>query len=98
MSWKLLEYKLPDKQEIKRALGKAKFYADHDIDESIPIVLQHLKYDVEIAREVGAESQPDEFHFRRAFKTNRVLITHDKDYLDNNRFPLSQTRGNAKSD
>lgn len=74
-------------------LGRARFYADHNLDASIVEVLRYRKYDVETAQEVGAERQPDEFHYRRAFMTRRVLLTQDKDYLDNERFPLSQTRG-----
>jgi hypothetical protein len=38
-------------------------------------------------------SQPDGFHFKRAYNTKRVLLTQDSDYLGNTQFPLSQTRG-----
>jgi predicted nuclease of predicted toxin-antitoxin system len=93
MSWQLLEYDRPDKDELKRILGETNFYADHDLDDTIVQVLRRLKYEVETARDIGAQNQPDEFHYKRAFKTKRVLLTHDKDYLDNERFPLSQTNG-----
>lgn len=93
MTWYLIEYPRPEKAELKRVLREASFYADHNLDAAIVEVLRHLKYDVETAQEIGFEHQPDEFHYSRAFNTNRVLLTRDKDYLNNERFPLSQTRG-----
>ncbi len=93
MTWQLLEYDRPYKGELKRILVEAKFYADHDLDDTIVQVLRRLKYEVETARDISAQDQSDEFHYKRAFKTKRVLLTHDKDYLDNERFPLSQTNG-----
>lgn len=47
---------------------------------------------METARKIGAERQPDEFQYCRAFESKRVLLTQDKDYLDNERFPLQPTR------
>lgn len=93
MGWHLLKYEHPTKEELRQLFGEARFYVDHNLDESFVLLLRHLKYGVETARETGAQDQPDEFHYRRAFKSKRVLLTQDKDYLDNERFPLSQTRG-----
>ena len=93
MGWQLLEYERPTKEELKGILGRASFYADHNLDESIVYVLRHQKYDVVTAREIGAEQQPDEYHFRWSAQKGRVLLTQDKDFLDNGRFPLSQTHG-----
>ncbi len=93
MPWVKLEYQKPSKEEAKVVTGRAGFYADHNLDEAIVLVLVHLGYDVETAREVGADRQSDEFHFKRAFQQKRILLTQDKDYLNNELFPLSQTRG-----
>ena len=93
MAWTLFQHQLPTKEELKRILGRARFYCDHNVEPAIVEVLRHLNYDVESARDIAAEQQPDEFHYRRAFKSKRILITLDKDFLDNVRFPLSQTRG-----
>lgn len=93
MPWQSLTYQAPSKEEAKPFLGEAKFYADHNLDESIVLVLKHLGYDVETAREIAAEEQPDQFHFKHAFQTKRILLTQDKDFLDNDLFPLSQSRG-----
>ena len=82
----LLEYERPTKEELKGLLGRACFYADHNLDESIVYVLRHQKYDVVTAREIGAEQQPDEYHFKWSAQKGRVLLTQDKDFLDNGRF------------
>ena len=93
MPWIRHEYRRPSKSELAAFQGKVRFYADHNVDYAFVEALRIKKYDVETARDIGAERQPDEFHFRRAFKSKRVLLTLDRDFLDNDRFPLSQTRG-----
>ncbi len=93
MGWEAIQFEPPTNEESKRLLGEARFYIDHDVDGVVVEMLRWLKYDVETAKDIGAEAQRDEWHFRRAFRTKRVLLTKDKDYLDDERFPLSQTRG-----
>jgi hypothetical protein len=93
MVWERLKYERPTKEEARRLFGRASFYADHGLDESIVLVLRHFGFEVETAREVGAERQPDPYHYKRAFKTKRVFLTVDKGFLDNAVYPLSQTRG-----
>jgi predicted nuclease of predicted toxin-antitoxin system len=93
MTWVLLDLESVPKDAIERLEGRVRFYADHNVDGAIVEVLRFIKYDVETARDIGAERQPDDFHFKRAYNSKRVLLTHDSDYLDNTQFPLSQTRG-----
>ena len=59
MAWRLIGYAHLTKEDLRGVLGKAKFYADHNIDKSIVHVLRQWKYDVEVAAEIGAERQPD---------------------------------------
>src|SRR3990172_5841635 len=93
VAWYRLDYKRPRRDEAEKLLKIARFYADHDIDASIVWMLRHKECDVKTASEIGAEQQPDIFHYRRAFKEKRVLLTHDKGYLNNEDYPLLQTRG-----
>jgi predicted nuclease of predicted toxin-antitoxin system len=93
MTWVLLDLENVAKEAIERLEGRVRFYADHNVDSAIVEVLRFLKYNVETARDIGAEQQPDGFHFKRAYNTKRVLLTQDSDYLGNTQFPLSQTRG-----
>ena len=93
MGWELLDLSGVRKADMKRLSGQAHFYADHNIDQSIVYVLRHEGFDIETAADIQAEQQPDEFQYRYAFKSKRVLLTHDKDFLDNERYLLSQTCG-----
>ncbi len=93
MGWILQKYKSPNKEDTRKTEGKVRCYADHNVDYSIIEALRMKKYDVESAKDIRADNQPDNFHFRRAFQTKRVLITLDKDFLNNDKFPLHQTRG-----
>lgn len=93
MGWELLDLSGIRKADMRPLTGEARFYADHNLDQSIVYVLRHEKFDVETAEGIQADKQPDEFHYRYAFKSKRVLLTHDKDFLDNERYPLSQTCG-----
>lgn len=81
-------------RDFMRQRGRrAKFYADEDVDDSIVYVLRHKGYDVKSARERGLVRHADDFHFKRAAKLKCVLLSHDRDYLDHDRFPLSRTWG-----
>jgi predicted nuclease of predicted toxin-antitoxin system len=45
-------------------------------------------------RERGEQRRPDEVHLATARREHRFLLTKDKDFLDDKRFPL-QKRGQA---
>jgi len=93
MPWQKIPFQRPTREDRKRLFGKVRFYADQNLDASIVEVLRHYGHDVITAQEKGHHQQPDDYHYRWAHKAKRVLLTHDKDYLDHDRFPLSQTRG-----
>lgn len=93
MPWRRLEYGKPSSEQVKHMLGNAKFYIDHNVDNTVVEMLRYLKHDVETAADIRSESQSDEFHFKRALDTKRILLTQDKDFLIEDRFPFSQTRG-----
>jgi hypothetical protein len=42
---------------------------------------------------MGAENQPDGYHYKWAHKAHRILLTQDKDFLNNDLYPLALTRG-----
>jgi predicted nuclease of predicted toxin-antitoxin system len=93
MPWKRLEFDRLTRDELKRIIRQARFYADHNVDEVLISMLRQLGYDVEKASEVGFEHAIDHAQFKRAFDSGRILLTIDKDFLDDERFPFSQTRG-----
>jgi predicted nuclease of predicted toxin-antitoxin system len=93
MARHLLDLDGVTKVKMKQLSGTARFYSDHNTHAAIVHILQYVKLDVVTAKDIKAEQQPDEFHYKYAFGSNRVLLTHDKDFLDHERFPLSQTCG-----
>jgi predicted nuclease of predicted toxin-antitoxin system len=93
LSWRLLDLSAVTKEQMKRLSGEARFYADQNLDEAFIDILRWDKLDVLRARDIGAEAQPDTFHYKYAFRHNRVLLTQDRDFLDEELFPLSQTCG-----
>jgi hypothetical protein len=73
MTWVLLDLESVPKDAIERLEGRVRFYADHNVDGAIVEVLRFIKYDVETARDIGAEGQPDDFHFKRAYNSKRAV-------------------------
>jgi predicted nuclease of predicted toxin-antitoxin system len=68
--------------------AKPRFYADENFPESAIAILRKFKADVLTVREIGRRGHPDENHAAEALRLGRVLITCDRDYLDDHRFPL----------
>jgi predicted nuclease of predicted toxin-antitoxin system len=56
-------------------------------------VLQDLKWNTTFAGEVGLSGHSDEDVFAYAFRENRLLLTHDRDFLDDRRFPIHRNPG-----
>jgi hypothetical protein len=71
-----------------RRKAKARFYADENFPEIAIAILRQRKADVLTVRERGKTGHPDENHAAEALRLRRVLITCDRDYLDEHRFPL----------
>lgn len=82
MGWRLLDLSGVSKDRMKQLSGEARFYADQNLHEAFVYILRSLKLDVKRAKDIHAEGQPDNFHYKYAFKEKRVLLTHDKDFLD----------------
>ena len=48
---------------------------------------------LKVARFAGLEGYPDETIFSRAWQEDRVLLTHDQDFLNDRRFPFHRNPG-----
>lgn len=70
-----------------------KFFADECIYFATIKMLRKLGYDVETVTEQKLESQDDEKIFEYAKKSNRILLTFDKDFGNIFRFPLGSHPG-----
>jgi predicted nuclease of predicted toxin-antitoxin system len=98
MAWVRLENSLKKKllsdkevQEIERYVArkaKPRFYADENFPKEAVDILRGLGARVVTAQEAKKQGEPDENHASYALKKGLVLVTCDRDFLDNRKFPL----------
>jgi len=89
MPWIKLD--LPSDDEMRRMdaeyRGRVRFLVDESMGKRIAEILQSEGFNVRYVAEVGLAGRSDEDVFAEAWKDNRVIVTHDPDFLDNKRFP-----------
>jgi predicted nuclease of predicted toxin-antitoxin system len=88
MSWMRLPRPSKDEVALLRRLRKARLYADEVIEEAVVEAIRDRGVNISSVRERGERGKPDETHLATARKERRFLLTKDKDFLDDRRFPL----------
>lgn len=95
MGWRPVEN--PSKEEaswLRRLFGKkTRFLVDEDLDPAISRILRELGWNTKSVSEVGLRGRSDEAVFAYAWRHKRVLITCDRGYLDDRRFPEHRNPG-----
>jgi predicted nuclease of predicted toxin-antitoxin system len=76
-----------------RIAGRAKFLVDESLGEAVARVISDVGYNVRFGPDVGLAGRSDEEVFAYAWKKGRVLLTHDRDFLDDRRFPFHRNPG-----
>jgi hypothetical protein len=90
----LTDADLPTKREMRqvedylRRKAKPRFYADENFPNIAVEILRRRDADVLTVHEAMRNGHPDESHAAEALRLGRILITCDRDYLDERRFPL----------
>lgn len=74
--------------EYRKRKAKPKFYADENLPIAIVKRLRGMGVQVLTAHQVGLSGHPDENHTALALRHGYILLTCDRDYLDEGRFPL----------
>jgi len=74
--------------KYRQRKAKPKFYADENFPAAAVELLRATKVQVITAQEAELNGHPDENHAAFALKNGCVLLTCDRDYLDEQRFPL----------
>ncbi|HTD17748.1 MAG TPA: DUF5615 family PIN-like protein [Chthoniobacterales bacterium] len=75
--------------DFARRKTKPRFYADEDFPQLATDILKRLlKADVLTVQDNRRRGQPDQNHIAEALRLGRILVTCDRDYLDERRFPL----------
>jgi len=77
-------------REYKR---KARFLIDECLGEEAARVISDLGWNAVYVSAVGLLGHTDEDILAEAWRTDRVLLTHDPDFLDDRRFPPHRNPG-----
>ena len=78
-----------------RVAGRPRFYADANLPARlVEFMRQRLQWDVLfVMEEDDLRRASDRHHYRLARQLRRTLLTLDRDYLDDRRFPPDQSGG-----
>jgi hypothetical protein len=82
------EQEIQEVEEFARRKAKPRFYADENFPTLAVSVLRDLKAHVLTVQANRARGHPDGNHVAAALRLGRILITCDRDYRDERRFPL----------
>jgi hypothetical protein len=79
----------------ERLSPQPRIYADANVPAGLVAYMRgHLHWDVLfVLEEPGLRRAPDAKHFHLAHQLRRTLVTMDRDYLDDRRFPPAETSG-----
>lgn len=95
MPWKKLD--LPTADEMRGMdeayRGKARFLVDESMGAAIAKYLDEKGYNTKYVGDEGLEGRSDEDVFAFAWKSERIIVTHDPDFLDDRRFPPHRNPG-----
>jgi predicted nuclease of predicted toxin-antitoxin system len=94
MGWKKLPVTREDSARVNFVFRrKAKFLIDENLEPNATGLLRPLGWNVVGASEIGLRSRDDRELFAYAWKKDRMLLTKDRDYLDDRRFPEHRNPG-----
>jgi len=79
----------------ERIAARPRIYADANVPAGIVAHMRHrLQWDVLFVLEQDdLRRAPDVKHYQLALQLRRTLVTMDRDYLDDRRFPLAESGG-----
>ena len=80
---------------VERLTCRPRIYADANVPAGLVTFMRHsLKWDVLfVLEDDNLRRASDVAHFRLAHQLRRTLVTMDRDYLDDRRFPPGETSG-----
>lgn len=80
---------------VNRLVGQPRLYVDANLAAGVVrFMRQRLHWDVVfVIEDEDQRRASDETHYRLARRLHRTLITMDRDFLDEQRFPLAESGG-----
>lgn len=93
-NWKRIELIDADVCAIKNNQKKLRMLSDENISYEIVDELSIIKtINHKHVYEIGLSGKPDSVIFQYAIKANRIILTHDTDFLDDDKFPINISPG-----
>lgn len=72
---------------------KVRFLIDENLGKDAADLIVSLGYNTVFVGDVGLSGHSDEAVFAYAWKHKRIILTHDRDYLDDKKFPIHRNPG-----
>jgi len=95
MSWRKIH--LPSDQEVaaftREHIKKARLLVDESLGPEVAMVLRSAGWNTKYVVEIGLQGHSDEDVFAFAQRDDRILLSHDSDFLDDRRFPPHRNPG-----
>jgi hypothetical protein len=73
--------------------GRSKFLADENIDVRVVAYLRKRKFNVKTVAESNLKHRDDADVLAFAWREDRILLTHDEGFLDEQRYPPNRNPG-----
>src|SRR2546428_102057 len=95
MPWKPLEEVTEEglRDFRRRFPKKVRFLVDEDLGIGFTELLREMGYDAMHTSELKLSRRDDTQVLAGAKRMNRILLTHDRDFLDNRRHPIQNNPG-----
>src|SRR5437899_2423044 len=81
------------RQSLREYRKKARFLVDESLGRNVAMLLRRAGWNVKYVDEVRLTGHSDEDVLAYAFRDDRVLLTHDGDFLSVRRFPHHRNPG-----
>jgi Domain of unknown function (DUF5615) len=93
MSWRAITANTSDDNSgARRNEKRARLLVDESLGIAVTEVIREVGWNVVDVSEVGLTGHPDENVFAYALREDRILLTHDVDFLDDKKFPFDSNR------
>jgi predicted nuclease of predicted toxin-antitoxin system len=94
MVWKELKLTKDDRSVVKRDFNKkARFLVDEHVPPHVAAYLREEGWNVVTAQEAGLTGRPDDDLFAFAKSEDRLLLTNDRDFLNEQKHRSGSTGG-----
>ncbi|MGA2905333.1 MAG: DUF5615 family PIN-like protein [Candidatus Korobacteraceae bacterium] len=70
-----------------------RFLVDESLGNDAARLLRDQGYNAKFVEDLGLMGKADDAVFAAAWKDQRIVLTHDRDFLDNRRFPQNRNPG-----